>query len=176
MINWGEFAGDESLVPAAMELVEEILDELAPSGKLVIVANFIRTNRYLHQTLAPYGAVAVYGEISPKDKQRALQTFINDPACRVLIIHPLSAGVGVDGLQAVCSDILFLEAPSKAPTFHQTVARLDRDGQAQPVHCRVAIASGTVQVRMFKSLLDNDEEINAVQGGYEDLKEAIFGN
>ena len=24
--------------------------------------------------------------------------------------------------------------------------------------------------------LDNDEEINAVQGGYEDLKEAIFGN
>ncbi len=72
--------------------------------------------------------------------------------------------------------MLFLEAPTKAPTFHQTVARLDRDGQTQPVHCRVAIASGTVQVRMFKNLLDNDEEINAVQGGYEDLKEAIFGN
>lgn len=176
VINWGEFAGDESLVPAAMDLVYEVLDELAPSGKLVVVANFIRTNRYLLQTLAPYGAVAVYGEISPKDKQKALQTFINNPGCRVLIIHPLSAGVGVDGLQAVCSDMLFLEAPTKAPTFHQTVARLDRDGQTQPVHCRVAIAAGTVQVRMFKSLLDNDEEINAVQGGYEDLKEAIFGN
>lgn len=176
VINWGEFAGDSSLVPAAMDLVYEVLDELAPSSKLVVVANFIRTNRYLLQTLAPYGAVAIYGEISPKDKQRALQTFINNPSCRVLIIHPLSAGVGVDGLQAVCSDMLFLEAPTKAPTFHQTVARLDRDGQTQPVHCRVAIAAGTVQVRMFKSLLDNDEEINAVQGGYEDLKEAIFGN
>lgn len=176
VINWGEFADDASLKPAAMELVEEILDELSPHGKLVVVANFIRTNRYLLKTLAPYGAVAIYGEVSPKDKQAALHRFINDASCRVLVIQPQSAGIGVDGLQHVCADMLFLEAPSKAPAFHQTAARLDRDGQANPVHCRVAIASGTVQVRMFKKLLDNDETINAIQGGYEDLKEAIFGD
>lgn len=176
VINWGEFADDESLKPAAMELVEEILDELSPHGKLVVVANFIRTNRYLLKTLAPYGAVAIYGEVSPKDKQAALHRFINDASCRVLVIQPQSAGIGVDGLQHVCADMLFLEAPSKAPAFHQTAARLDRDGQVNPVHCRVAIASGTVQVRMFKKLLDNDETINAIQGGYEDLKEAIFGD
>lgn len=176
VINWGEFADDASLKPAAMELVEEILDELSPHGKLVVVANFIRTNRYLLKTLAPYGAVAIYGEVSPKDKQAALHRFINDASCRVLVIQPQSAGIGVDGLQHVCADMLFLEAPSKAPAFHQTAARLDRDGQVNPVHCRVAIASGTVQVRMFKKLLDNDETINAIQGGYEDLKEAIFGD
>lgn len=176
VINWGEFADDASLKPAAMELVEEILDELSPHGKLVVVANFIRTNRYLLKTLAPYGAVAIYGEVSPKDKQAALHRFINDASCRVLVIQPQSAGIGVDGLQHVCADMLFLEAPSKAPAFHQTAARLDRDGQVNPVHCRVAIASGTVQVRMFKKLLDNDETINAIQGGYEDLKDAIFGD
>lgn len=176
VINWGEFADDASLKPAAMELVEEILAELSPHGKLVVVANFIRTNRYLLKTLAPYGAVAIYGEVSPKDKQAALHRFINDASCRVLVIQPQSAGIGVDGLQHVCADMLFLEAPSKAPAFHQTAARLDRDGQVNPVHCRVAIASGTVQVRMFKKLLDNDETINAIQGGYEDLKEAIFGD
>lgn len=177
VINWGEFAGDDSRKPAALELIDEVMSELGPQGKLVVVANFIRTNRYLLNVLGPkYGATAVYGEVSPSNKQRAITRFVEDPHCRVILVQPKSAGFGVDGLQHVCSDMLFLEAPTTAPPFHQTAARLDRDGQENPVNCRVGIASGTVQVRMFKKLLDNDETVNAIQGGYKDLKEAIFGN
>lgn len=175
VLNWGEFADDPDLRPAALDLVEEVLSELGPEGKLVVVANFIRSNRYLLRELQPYGAVAVYGEVSAAGKQAAIERFMKDPTCRVIILQPQSAGFGVDGLQHVCSDMLFLEAPTVAPPFHQTVARLDRDGQKDPVNCRVAMASKTVQVRMFKNLLENDATINAVQGGYQDLKEAIFG-
>lgn len=72
--------------------------------------------------------------------------------------------------------MIFLEAPTTAPPFHQTVARLDRNGQKNPVNCRVAIADKTLQIRMFRKLLTNDATINAVQGGYQDLKDAIFGD
>lgn len=176
VLNWGEFAEDESLRPAALDLVEETLSEIGDDKKLVVVANFIRSNRMLLKALAGYGAVAVYGEVTPANKQRAIQRFIDDPCCRVIILQPQSAGFGVDGLQHVCSDMLVLEAPTTAPPFHQTVARLDRDGQANPVNCRVAVAAQTVQVRMFRNLLENDATINAIQGGYQDLKEAILGN
>lgn len=176
IVNWSYFEGDDGKVPAITDLIDEIMDELAPHGKLVVVGNFIRTNGYLLQALKKYKAVAIYGEISTTNKQRALSTFIDDPACRCIILQPRSAGFGIDGLQTVCSDMLFVEAPTVAPPFYQTAARLDRDGQVNPVNCRIAVANKTVQVRMFKNLLKNDATVNAVQGGYKDLKEAIYGN
>jgi SNF2 family DNA or RNA helicase len=176
VLNWGHFADDPSKEPAALELVHQTLEELA-GRKLVVVANFRRSNAYLLEKLKPtYGAVAIYGDISPKGKQLALQAFIESEACRVIILHPESAGFGVDGLQHVCHDMLFVEAPSTPTPFNQAVARLDRDGQKNPVNCRVAIARSTVQARMFKGLLEKDALVNSVQGSFQDLRDAIFGD
>lgn len=176
VINWGEFEDDDSKEPAALDLIHEVFEELGPTAKLAVVANFIRSNRYLLRKLERYGTVALYGEVSAKDKQLAIKRFIEDPSCRCILLQPRSAGFGVDGLQDVCSDMVILEAPTIAPPFYQVAARLDRDGQKNPVNCRVATAKGTVQVRMFKSLLENDSTVNSVQGGFKDLKEAISGN
>lgn len=176
VINWGHFIEDPDVKPAALELIEETLEELG-DRKLVVVANFRRSNSYLHQALAQrHRAVAVYGDISPKNKALAVQRFITEPSCRVILVQPDSAGYGLDGLQHVCSDMLFVEAPTTPTPFTQVVARLDRDGQTEAVNCRVAMARGTVQVRMFTDLLDKDELVNSVQGSYQDLKEAIFGD
>lgn len=175
VINWGHFEDDDSKEPAALELIDEVFDEIGPTAKLAVVANFIRSNAYLSEKLQKYGVVAVYGDVSASNKQKAIQKFIRDPSCRCILLQPASAGFGVDGLQEVCSDMLVLEAPTVAPPFYQVTARLDRDGQKNPVNCRVAIANKTVQVRMFNNLLANDETINSVQRGYKDLREAISG-
>lgn len=175
ILNWGEFEDDDTKEPAALDLIDEIFEELNPNGKLAVVANFIRSNTYLLRKLQKYGAVAVYGEVSASNKQKAIKRFIEDPTCRCIILQPRSAGFGVDGLQDVCSDMLILEAPTIAPPFYQVAARLDRDGQKNPVNCRVAIANKTVQVRMFRNLLKNDATVNTVQGGYKDLREALYG-
>lgn len=176
VLNWGDYAGDENLRPAALDLVDAVMAELGDKEKLVVVANFTKSNRMLLDSLKQYGAVAIYGDVSKAGKAQALHDFVHNPSCRVILLQPYSAGFGVDGLQKVCSEMLFLEAPTVAPPFHQTVARLDRDGQENPVNCRVAIAAGTVQVGMFRSLLDNDATVNSIQGGYKDLKESIFGS
>lgn len=174
IINWGEFDEGTDRVPAALELVEDYLMELG-DAKLAVVANFRRSNAYLLEALKKYNAVAVYGDISGPNKQRAIHRFITDPTCRVILLQPASAGRGVDGLQHVCSDMLVLEAPTTAPPFEQVVGRLDRDGQEDVVNCRIAVAQGTVQVRMFAQLLDNDQVANRVQGGFKDLKDSIYG-
>lgn len=173
--NWGEFADDDSLKPASLNMIESYLEELGQGKKLAVVANFRRTNAYMLAALKGYNAVAVYGEVSAAGKQAALRRFITDPSCRVILLQPQSAGFGIDGLQHVCSDMLFIEAPTTAPPFHQTVARLDRDGQPDVVNCRIAVAQGTVQARMFRNLLDNDERANSVQRGYQDLRSSIYG-
>ena len=175
VVNWGELANDPSLKPSVLAMIEETLEEIGEK-KLVVVANFRRSNRYLHSALSPYHAVAVYGDVTANGKLEALERFISDPLCRVLLVQPESGGFGVDGLQHVCADMLFVEAPTTPMPFQQVVARLDRDGQPDVVHVRVAIAQGTVQVGMFDKLLRNDELANSVQGGYEDLRSAVYGD
>jgi SNF2 family DNA or RNA helicase len=172
--NWGHFEGDERR-PAVMDVIEETFEEIGPDRKLMIVANFQMTNRYLLQALHQYGAVAVYGEVSPARKQDAINRFIGETSCRAILVQPQSAGLGLDGLQKVCSDALVIEAPSLALYFHQVIARLDRDGQDSPVVCRVAVAQKTVQVRAFRDLLANDAQVNSIQGSYQDLRDAIYG-
>lgn len=175
VLNWGYFDETESREPAGLELVDGVFGELESDGKLVVVANFRMSNAMLLEKLQKYGAVAVYGDVSPKDKQAAIRRFIEDPACRCIILQPQSAGMGVDGLQHVCCDMLILEAPTTAPSLHQVVWRLDRDGQTSPVNVRIGIANQTIQVRLFHNLLENDAVINSVQGGLQDLKDAIHG-
>ena len=131
---------------------------------------------HLLRELAGYGAVAIYGDVSVSDKRNALEKFTNSQACRVILLQPSSAGFGVDGLQHVCSDMLVVEAPTTPGPFQQVVARLDRDGQKNPVHVRIAVAQGTVQVGMFRDLLENDRLANKVQGGYKDLRDSVYGN
>lgn len=175
IVNWAEFDGDPARKPAVLDIIEEILEELGDK-KLVIVANFRRSNRYLRDILRePYGAVAIYGDVSTKEKQDSLRAFITDPKCRVILLHPESAGFGVDGLQQVCSDMLIVEAPTTPIPFQQVVARLDRDGQNDVVHVRTAIARDTVQVGMFRSLMEKDALANRIQGGYKNLKDSIYG-
>jgi len=175
VINWGAFDDDDSRRPAVLDLIEEVLEEIG-EAKLVVAAHFIRTNAYLLEALKKYNAVAVYGEVSKQNKQRAITRFIEDPECRIILLQPSSAGFGVDGLQHVCSDMLVVEAPTTPTPFKQVVARLARDGQSNHVHVRVAIAQGTVQVGMFRSLLDNDELANSVHGGYKTLRSSVYGD
>lgn len=176
VVNWAYFEDDPGMRPAILDVIDEIFDEIGEGKKLAIAAHFVRSNQTLLGALQKYGVVAVYGEVSAKQKQAAISRFIDDPTCRCILLQPSSAGFGVDGLQHVCSDMLIVEAPTTAPPFHQVVARLDRDGQKEPVNCRIAIADRTVQTRMFKNLLANDAEINSVQRGYQDLKDAVLGN
>lgn len=48
---------------------------------------------------------------------------------QVLLMHPASAGHGIDGLQEVCSQLVFYGRPPSLEQYLQTIGRLERTGQ-----------------------------------------------
>jgi len=172
--NWGHFAGDPSKTSAAVEMIEEKLHALG-SAKLVVFAHYKMTVRGLVGKLGKFGAVSVNSEVSEKQKDLNVQRFIDDPTCRVIVIQYVSGGKGLDGLQHACHTVLCIEPCQQPRDFHQAIARVQRRGQRFKVHVMLPVARGTLQVRGFRTLIENDTLINKVVRNAIDLRREIFG-
>ncbi len=178
IMNPSHFAG-KPMRPAGLDLLDEVIEELEigdpdSDRKLIVYANYRMTLRMLLEYLEPYGVVGAYSEISAKKQEKNFDRFLSDPKCRIWAAHPLSGGVGLNP-QEVSSDAIFLEAPIIPKDFIQAVGRLERDGQHRAMNIWIGIADGTVQVRLHKQLLQTDELVNRVAGGWQDLRDAIYG-
>lgn len=174
IVNYGTFADNDNMESAALQVVEDVLDEIGEE-KLVVSCSYRMSNELVCRKFEKYNPVSIMGGLSAQQRDAQIKKFQEDPTCRLMVIHPKAAGEGVDGLQHVCSEMLFLECPSTAPVFYQVAARLERGGQTKPVNCRIAVAQGTLQVRHHKALLNNDAMIAKVEGGTKDLRAAIYG-
>lgn len=164
----------------AFELLDEVMSSMG-ERKLIVYAYYKRTIASLLAHGAKYQAVAVNGTQTASQRHAALDKFINDPKCRLLIGQPLSMGSGLDTLKNVCHEVLFLELPMVAKDFIQAVGRIDRNGQKNRCRVMLAIAEGTLQVRRQKRLLDKDEQANKIQNpssttAKQDLKAWIYGD
>lgn len=173
IVNLDHFSGNERDQSTCFELVDQIMDEVGDK-KLIIFATYRMSVERLRKHLSKYNAVAVNGSNPASVNEKNLEAFKKDPKVQVLIGQPSSMGAGVDGLQHVCQDILFLEHPPLT-AFHQAVARLHRIGQPEKVHIRLAVAEGTLQVDQHERLLNNDSLVNKVIRNVEDLRKVIYG-
>lgn len=173
--NWDYFSSDPKNVSNSLRMVDQVLDEIG-DRKLILFAQYRMTNRKLLEYCQPYGAVASFGDQTPLQNSRAIDQFVDDPNTRIIVMQPESGGVGVDGLQAVCSDAFFVETPVVPRNFHQAVARIHRKGQPHNVNVRIGIAEKTIQHRLHHNLMANDKMVNLVAGGFQDLREALYGN
>lgn len=171
VMQWSYFAQDDKLKAAGFELIDTVLDELN-GGKLVVFANYVRTNKMIVER---YGCPAIYGGVSEREKDAALDRFINDPTCRLITLNPVAGGVGVDGLQHVCCDALYVEPPIATSHWTQSLSRVHREGQTKPTTIRMAVAQGTAQVRLLANLSNKEALVNPLQGLRARLKEAMFG-
>lgn len=173
--NYDQFSGNEKDLSAAFELVDQVIDEMG-GKKLVIFGTYRMTNRTLLKRLVKYGAVGAFGDQTAVQNQIAVERFIEDPKIQIFVGQPTSVGYGVDGLQHVCNDALFLETPTVPRDFHQAVARLYRGGQKESTHIRIAVAEKTIQVRLHNNLMLKDAKVNSIVGGWKNLREAIYGD
>ena len=81
--------------------------------------------------LAEFKPVLYTGTESPNQKQASIDRFLRGES-RVLIMS-LRSGAGVDGLQDVCSRVVFGELDWSPGAIDQCVGRVDRERQARPV-------------------------------------------
>jgi hypothetical protein len=169
--QWHHFGQDESLKSACYGLIEDVLDELG-DGKLVVFASYRRTNQ---EIVRRFNCPGIWGDITRKGKEQALDKFLDDPKCRLITLHPVSAGEGIDGLQHVCQDAMYVEPPQAVRHWTQSLSRIHRDGQRLPCNIRMATALGTVQQSRMESLSNKEALVNPIQMTKALLRDALFG-
>ncbi len=80
------------------------------------------------------------GTESVSKKTKEIERFINDPACKVLMMS-LRSGAGVDGLQHVASRCVIGELDWSWGAVEQCIGRVHRDGQENPVFAYYPISN-----------------------------------
>ncbi|MFG0772832.1 SNF2-related protein [Vibrio plantisponsor] len=81
--------------------------------------------------LADLNPIMFTGSETANQKEKAKQSFINGDS-KVLIMS-LGSGAGIDGLQHVCSTVVFGEFAWSSEIHRQCIGRVDRDGQQKEV-------------------------------------------
>lgn len=174
--QWHYFGQDEKLKSRIYTLIEGLLDELG-SKKLIIFSNYQRTNE---EIVRRFKCPGIWGAVPPKLKLKNLARFLDDDKCRLIAMHPVAAGQGIDGCQHVCTDVLYAEPPITPSHLTQSLSRVHRQGQTRSVTVRMAVASGTLQRHDVNRLTKSELLINPLQGSKtyltpEEVRYIIFG-
>lgn len=141
----------EALAPQIAEYVEMLID--GGEEKLVLAGWHISVLNIWEKALAKYGIVRIDGSVGPKQKERLIREFVDNPRIRICLGNTLSMGVGTDGLQEVANHILIGE-PSPVPGDNeQLVDRLDRGGQHGTVQADFFVAPNSIMERILASSL-----------------------
>jgi hypothetical protein len=159
---------------ALLDTVDELLSSLG-GGKAVLGCWYQDSVRKLLAHLHKYNPVALYGGTDNKATEAAKAKFINDPECKVILTNYTSGGVGVDGLQTVCSTAIAVELITVPGLFDQWVSRLNRKGQKEPVTVHLLAPKGTIAIKLKQQLLRKESDANYVVGDKKKLIAELLG-
>ena len=114
-----------------LDLLEELVRE-AGDEKLIVFHGYVEEGRQIEERLAAMGVgyAALRGEV--KDKAGEVRRFREDPACRVLVAHPKSGGIGLN-LQVATIEAFYSNGLYGAAVRDQAEGRIYRAGQDRPV-------------------------------------------
>lgn len=140
---------------------DEVMDflESTEDDKIAIGIHHEVVRDTLYQKLndAGIGVIKISGEDNDEKKYSKVQLF-QQPKYRVLIINMIAGGVGIDGLQKVCNNVLCLERQWNSVDEEQFEARFDRDGQKFPVAARYPLIQGSID-EYFSALVEKKRNI-----------------
>lgn len=175
--NWQEFSGDPKSRSAIYDLVDNVVEDSrcleTSRSKLIIFTYYKRTSRNLINYLTTKHGDVVVGAYSEVNSQKSVERFLGDPTCRILVGQPSSCGVGLNPAH-LCSEVLFVEASTVPLQMTQAIGRVDRKGQKVRPTIRFALASGTVQKRLYGQLVVNSDLVAAVENR-KSFREALLG-
>lgn len=159
---------EEKITNEIFKTTEAILDSVGISQtKVVLFANYQRTVEELAEHFADLHPAIIYGASKNANAERL--KFIENNACRLLIANPISAGAGLDGLQTVSHNMIFVEPTGVPGQFSQCVARLQRGGQKKPVSVYILKALSTVAPKATKEMMRKAENVKQVNMDRESL-------
>lgn len=141
------------------QVIEYITNLLTTEEKIVIFAYHREVINQLRKRLAGYGVRCIQGEMTAQLKQMEVDLFVNDPNSRIFVGQITAAGVGVDGLQKVSSNVVFAEIDWVPGNMDQARDRLVRIGQENTVIAHYLVIPDTLEDNMMKSVINKGKVI-----------------
>lgn len=194
VMNYHHFAGttpeaDKTKVNGFEVLMD--FYEQTERRKMLVYCNYKLTSSAVIGFLRNQGiaALQVNGDVSKAQQMQNIEQFIIDPNVKALVLNPESGGVGVDGLQDVCTHAIFLEFPKTPQLLEQAAGRLERPksqrfdslptklaDREEPSTVWVCAANGTVQASRIIHAKQQDSVVQSVHSSFESLKKSLLGH
>ncbi len=117
-------------------------------GKVVFFAKHVDVMDTAEETFARRGIgySSIRGDQTPKAREKAIDSFVNDPDVAIVVCSLTAAGVGLN-LQ-VASNLVLAELSWTDAEQTQAIDRIHRIGQEEPVTAWRIIASQTIDTRI----------------------------
>ncbi len=135
-----------SKLRGATEYIIDMLDNLEESRKVLVFAHHADVISSLVKHLGEYSPAVLTGKTNPREREQAVDKFLNDPKCRVFVGNIQAAGTAITlvGPKCKCSDVVFVESSWTPMDNAQAACRVHRIGQKDGVVARMLSASGTI--------------------------------
>lgn len=163
-----------------------ILKQIAAKGKIKAVSEFIHDVidggeklilfAYLKDVVEALkaefpDAVTVTGSDNITQKQNAVDSFQNDPDCKLIILNYKSGGTGLTLTAA--SRVGFIEFPWTYSDCEQAEDRAHRNGQKNAVNCYYFLGENTIDRYMYNVIQTKKDIANEVTGTTTQIEEDI---
>jgi hypothetical protein len=146
---------------AKAELAADYAAQLARSaGKVVFFAKHLDVMDAAEDLFARRDIrfTTIRGDQTGPARQKAIDTFVNDPGCAVIVCSLTAAGVGIN-LQ-VASNVVLAELSWTNAEQTQAIDRVHRIGQHEPVTAWRIIAAQTIDAKIAE-LIDSKAQLAA---------------
>lgn len=111
----------------------------------------------------------IQGGLSSKKKQAIVESFRDSIDKRIIFANIESIGVGTDGLQECCSNILYIELPIKSVDLDQANSRLERLGQKKAINVTYAICPHSIDIDMMRVIDAKRKVVDGVNKGMSEV-------
>lgn len=153
---------------AAVEFIRDFLE----NGKKIVV--FCVLHEIVDELLRAFpGAVCITGRQEQAEKQASIDAFVNRPHVNLAIGSIKAAGAGVDGLQKVCSDVLFIEEPWTAADRDQAESRVHRNGLRDGATMYHMLGKRTIDQKIWRIIEEKAAISNAIMGSEDTVRTKI---
>jgi len=131
--------------------IADKMGDVGPPSKALIWAQYQWECKTLVKRYAKaYGARGLFGGISSTNKDDAIAAFKQDPACRVLVCHPASAGHGLTLIEA--NYAFYYSMSYNFEEFYQSYRRMTRPGQKRRMTYYFLVSPGTIDEELIDAI------------------------
>lgn len=152
----------------AFDFIQDVID----SGEKIVVFAHLKEVVDAVQHKFPR-SVRITGAENSIQKQASVDSFRSNKNVDLIVLNLKAGGTGVDGLQAVATQICFIEFGWHAAIMDQAEDRLYRMGQHDNVMCTYFLGKNTIDEWNYNLINTKREIANAITGN-EDLTEVSF--